>query len=84
MVILVVFIFLSIGIFLLHLNVQKKSWMLHNDISVSLQLHLNAEFSKKESLKKNKVLNADDKTDYKLNVLKQQVQLLEIISNQTN
>ncbi len=84
MVILVVFLFLSIAIFLLHLNIQRKSWMLHNAISVSLQLQLNAEFSKNESLKNNRILNADDKTVYKLNVLKQQVQLLEIISNQTN
>ncbi len=66
----------------LHLNKQKKSVSMHNNVANSLQMQLAIENQRKQELSEK--AKFDFNTNFKLDILSKQVQLLEIISNQTN
>lgn len=82
MISLLFFFILIIGLLLLHFIKQKKSIAVFNKVIGSLHYQLDLEENKSQLLKKN--LNLSCNTEFKLDILKKQVQLLEVISNQMN
>ena len=82
MICLLFFFILIIGLLLLHFIKQKKSIFIFNQVLYSLQYQLDLEEHKSQRLNEN--LNLNYKTNFQLDILKKQVQLLEIISNQMN
>ena len=84
MTILLFILVLTSVILILHINKQKKSVMMHNDVANSLLMQLAIENQKKQVLIEKTKINCTFNTDLKINILKKQVQLLEIISNQPN
>lgn len=84
MISLLFFFIFTIVILLLHLNKQKKSVSIHNDVANSLQMQLAIENQKKQVLSEKAKFDYNYNTYFKLDILRKQVQLLEIISNQTN
>ena len=79
-----IFLFLSSVIIVLHVVKQKKSLLTHKDIANALLLQLDIENQKKDMLSNKGLYNCNQKINFKLDILKQQVNLLEVISNQTN
>ena len=57
---------------------------MHNDVANSLLMQLDIENQKKQVLIEKTKINYTFNTDLKIDILKKQVQLLEIISNQPN
>lgn len=82
MISLLFFFILTISVVFLHTIKQKKSIAVFNKAVSSLHNQLDLEKQKSQLLKKN--LNLNCNTEFKLDILKKQVQLLEIISNQMN
>ena len=82
MICLLFFFILIIDLLLLHFIKQKKSIDIFNQVLYSLQYQLDLEEHKSQHLNEN--LNLNYKTNFQLDILKKQVQLLEIISNQMN
>ena len=66
----------------LHAVKQKKSIATFNKVVNSLHKQLDLEKQKNQLLNDN--INLNRKTEFKLDILKKQVQLLEIFSNPTN
>lgn len=67
-----------------HVVKQKKSLLTHKDIANALLLQLDIENQKKEMLSNKGLYDYTHKINFKLDILKQQVNLLETISNQTH
>lgn len=82
MTIFLIFLVLTTVIVLLHFSKQKKSVSMHNKVAHSLQMQLALENQKKQVLIEKSKINFN--TDLKIDILKKQVYLLEIISNQPN
>ena len=82
MISLLFFFILSISIVILHTIKQKKSIAVFDKVVSSLLIQLDLEKQKKQLLNEN--INLNNKTEFKLDIIKKQVQLLEIISNQMN
>lgn len=79
-----IFLFLSSVFVVLHVVKQKKSLLTHKDIANALLLQLEIENQKKDVLSNKGLYDCNQKINFKLDILKQQVNLLEVISNQTN
>ena len=84
MTILLFILVLTSVILILHISKQKKSVSMHNDVANSLLMQLDIENQKKQVLIEKTKINYTFNTDLKIDTLKKQVQLLEIISNQPN
>ena len=84
MTILLFILVLTSVILILHISKQKKSVSMHNDVANSLLMQLDIENQKKQVLIEKTKINYTFNTDLKIDILKKQVQLLEIISNQPN
>ena len=79
-----IFLFLSSVFVVLHVVKQKKSLLTHKDIANALLLQLNIENQKKDMLSNKGIYDCKQKINFKIDILKQQVNLLETISNQTH
>ena len=79
---LLFFLILTTSVVLLHLLKQKKSTEMYNKVASTLNNQLDLEKQKSEVLKENSCGNYD--IDLKIDILKNQVHLLELLSNQTN
>lgn len=79
-----IFLFLSSVFVVLHVVKQKKSLLIHKDIANALLLQLDIEYQKKDMLSNKGIYDCNQKINFRLDILKQQVNLLETISNQTH
>lgn len=79
---LLFFLILATSVVLLHLLKQKNSTEMYNKVASTLNNQLDLEKQKSEVFKENICSNYD--VDLKIDILKNQVHLLELLSNQTN
>lgn len=78
MISLLFFFILSISIVILHTIKQKKSTAVFDKVVSSLLIQLDLEKQKKQLLNEN--INLDNKTEFKLDIIKKQINLLEHIA----
>lgn len=78
MISLLFFFILSISIVILHTIKQKKSSAVFDKVVSSLLIQLDLEKQKKQLLNEN--INLDNKTEFKLDIIKKQINLLEHIA----
>ena len=78
MISLLFFFILSISIVILHTIKQKKSSAVFDKVVSSLLIQLELEKQKKQLLNEN--INLDNKTEFKLDIIKKQINLLEHIA----
>lgn len=78
MISLLFFFILSISIVILHTIKQKKSTAIFDKVVSSLLIQLDLEKQKKQLLNEN--INLDNKTEFKLDIIKKQINLLEHIA----
>ena len=78
MISLLFFFILSISIVILHTIKQKKRSAVFDKVVSSLLIQLELEKQKKQLLNEN--INLDNKTEFKLDIIKKQINLLEHIA----
>jgi hypothetical protein len=80
-VLLFLILMIPISIFW-HINLMKKEAFFHSVVVEELENKFQFELIKQNSIQKKDKINYRNKIDFKLSIIKQQVELLTIISNQ--